>query len=291
MRQLGLKDTRGLIALIKERKVKKGDLSAAVRDRLLEANVAFFSREGTSKYIETTRPELVRGIAADLAGTENLDDYLHTLDGMQVGIKPSRTSSAQLTNDTKAFGKDVMNGIRLNVIKPIEIKYDGVAYALNPLQGMCMEVDEQAILSIAPEVVVVGVENYSTFMRIKDYAYLFTESCDYLFTYRVTSDKETYGKWITWLKRIPNRYIHFGDLDKGGLKIYIDSFRSVLGERAEFLIPDGFEELIRKGSKKLYNEQMGQAAPDVSKDPRIKPLMDVIEKYHRCCEQEKLASI
>ena len=126
-------------------------------------------------------------------------------------------------------------------------------------------------------------------MRIKDYAYLFDENETYLFSYRSTFGKDSYGEWIEWLKRIPNRYLHFGDLDKGGIKIYIDSFRSVLGERASFLIPEGYEDLIRNGSTRLYNDQYGQASPDVSKDPRVKPLLDAIEKYHKSCEQEKLA--
>ena len=288
-KKLGLKDTRGLIALIRDRKVKKGDLSVPVRDRLLDAQVAFFSKEGASKFIETNRPELVKGIAEELAGTSDLEKYLKTLENIQAGKKPDREESVLLTNDTKAFGTNVMNGIRLNAIRPVLICYDGENVLLNPSRGMCMEIDKQALLTISPDVVVVGVENYSTFMRIKDYAHLFTENCDYLFTYRVTADKDSYGKWITWLRRIPNRYIHFGDLDKGGLRIYIDSFRSALGERAEFLIPEDYEELIRNGSKSLYDEQIRQGAPDVSKDPRIKPLLDVIEKYHRCCEQEKMA--
>ena len=288
-KKLGLKDTRGLIALIRDRKVKKGDLSVLVRDRLLDAQVAFFSKEGASKFIETYRPELVKGIAEELAGTSDLEKYLETLEKIQAGEKPDREESVLLTNDTKAFGTNVMNGIRLNAIRPVKINYDGEDVSVSPVCGMCMEIDKQALLTISPDVVVVGVENYSTFMRIKDYAHLFTENCDYLFTYRVTADKDSYGKWITWLKRIPNRYIHFGDLDKGGLRIYIDSFRSVLGERAEFLIPENYEELIRNGSKSLYDEQIRQGTPDVSKDPRIKPLLETIEKYHRCCEQEKLA--
>ena len=287
--KLKLNDTRALLTLINGRKVKKGDLSKDLRDRLLGANVVAFTQEGVSKFITPIRSDLVKGIATELAGTDDLEGYIHALEEIMAGKRPSRTEAARLVNDTKAFGTDVMKGIRLNAIRPVTVLFDGEDFVIDPLRGMSIEIDEQALLEIDPGIVVVGVENYATFMRIKNYAHLFPGGQRYLFTYRSTGGKDSYGKWIEWLKRIPNRYIHFGDLDKGGLRIYIDSFRSILGDRAEFLIPENYEELIRNGSTNLYNEQFGQAAPDVSKDPRIKPLLEAIERHHKCCEQEKLA--
>ena len=256
---------------------------------LLNASVVSFTQEGVSKYFSTSRPALVKSIATELAGTDDLEGYIHVLEKIKAGEHPTRHEAAQLINDTKAFGTDIMNGIRLNSIKPIIISFDKKEFIINPPNGTCIEIDEQSLLEIDPALIVVGVENYSTFMRIKDYSYLFNDGGHYLFTYRSTFGKDSYGKWILWLKRIPNRYIHFGDLDKGGLKIYIDAFRTVLGERAEFLLPENYESLIRNGSTKLYNEQYDLADPDVTKDPRIKPLLDTIEKYHKSCEQEKLA--
>lgn len=288
-KKLNLKDLRGLITLIEERSILGSAISKPLLDTLSKEHLVSVKREGRSYLVRTTNPEMVRGFAQRFAGTVDLESYLATLEGQQAGIKPTRTEAAQLVNDTKAFGTDVMKGIRLNSIHPVSVSYEGKDFVIDPLPGMSVEIDEQAHLDINPEILVVGVENYSTFMRIKDYAHLFQESKLYLFTYRSTGSKDSYGRWIDWLKRIPNPYIHFGDLDKGGLKIYIDSFRSVLGERAEFLIPEDYEELIRNGSTKLWNDQFAQAAPDVTKDPRIKPLFDAIEKYHKSCEQEKLA--
>lgn len=287
--KLNLKDLRGLLALIEERSIIGSALSKPLLDTLSKEHLVTVKREGRSYVVRTSNPEMVRGFARRLAGTDDLESYLATLEGQQAGIKPSRAEAAQLVNDTKAFGSDVMKGIRLNAIHPVAVSYEGKELVIDPLPGMAVEIDEQALLDIDPEIIVVGVENYATFMRIKDYAHLFREEKPCLFTYRSTGSKNSYGKWIVWLKRIPNRYIHFGDLDKGGLRIYIDSFRSILGERAEFFIPENYEEIIRHGSAKLYNEQYGQAAPDVSKDLRIKPLLEAIEKYHKCCEQEKLA--
>ena len=287
--KLNLKDLRGLLSLIEERSILGSAISKPLLETLSKEHLVSVKREGRSYIVRTSYPEMVRGFARRLAGTDDLDSYLSALVGQQAGIKPSRTEAAQLVNDTKAFGTDVMKGIRLNTIKPVTVSYEGKESVIDPLPGICVEIDEQAHLDVDPEIIVVGVENYATFMRIKDYAHLFQGEKPYLFTYRSTGGKDSYGRWIDWLKRISNHYIHFGDLDKGGLKIYIDSFRSVLGERAEFLIPVDYEELIRNGSTKLWNDQFAQAAPDVTKDPRIKPLFDAIEKYHKSCEQEKLA--
>ena len=287
--KLNLKNLKGLLTLIEERSIVGSALSKPLLDTLSKKHLVTVKREGRSYIVRTSDPEMVRGFARRLAGTDDLESYLSTLEDQQAGIKPTRTEAAQLVNDTKAFGTDVMKGIRLNAIDPVTVSYEGKEFVIDPLPGMSVEIDEQGHLVIDPEIIVVGVENYASFMRIKDYAHLFKEDKPHLFTYRSTGRKDSYGKWIDWLKRIPNRYLHFGDLDKGGLRIYIDSFRSVLGDRAEFLIPENYEEIILNGSSKLYNEQYGQAAPDITKDPRIKPLYDVIEKYHKCCEQEKLA--
>lgn len=287
--KLNLKNLKGLLTLIEERSIVGSALSKPLLDTLSKEHLVTVKREGRSYIVRTSNPEMVRGFARRLAGTDDLESYLATLEGRQAGTKPTRTEAAQLVNDTKAFGTDVMKGIRLNAIHPVSVSFEGKELVIDPLPGMSFEIDEQAFLDIDPEIIVVGVENYATFMRIKDYAHLFREGMPYLFTYRSTGGKDSYGKWIDWLKRIPNRYLHFGDLDKGGLRIYIDSFRSVLGDRAEFLIPENFEEIIRNGSTKLYNDQYGQAAPDTTKDPRIVPLLDAIEKYRKSCEQEILA--
>ena len=34
---------------------------------------------------------------------------------------------------------------------------------------------------------------------------------------------------IKWLQSIPNRYLHFGDLDFAGINIYLNEFKKYLG--------------------------------------------------------------
>ena len=288
--RVSLKDLRGLLALMEDGTIRATSLSEKVAKRLREEHLVSAKRDGRAIILSAANSSQIKGFTQRLCGTEDLDGYLKVLEEKQAGISPTRSEAAKLVNDTKAFGTDVMKGIRLNAIQPVEILFDGQPFLLDPPRGTSFEVDDESLLEINPEIIVVGVENYATFMRIKDYAHLFDAGKPYLFTYRVTSRKDSYGKWIEWLKRIPNQYLHFGDLDKGGLRIYIDNFRSALGDRASFLIPDNYEELIKNGSTKLYDQQYGEAAPDTNKDPRIQLLLDTIEKYHKSCEQEKLAT-
>lgn len=287
-RQLGIKDCEGILTLISTGSIRRIELSKGIVEMLREEHLISIEKNGRTQFVETRKPHLVRSFVGNLVGTDNLEEYLEILRKRQDGVSPTRPESALLLNDSKAFGTDVIKGLRLNSLLPLDIIFEGKKFILDTPAGTSFEVDEQAHLDIDPTIIVVGVENYSTFMRIKDYAYLFPEDQKYLFVFRATYG-ESFGKLIDWLIRIPNQYLHFGDLDKGGLRIYIDQFRSRLGKRASFLIPDNYEELIRNGSTGLYNDQFAQAAPDTSKDPRIIPLLDVIEKYHKACEQEKLA--
>ena len=279
--RVSLKDLRGLLALMEDGKIRASSLSEKVAKRLREEHLVSAKRDGRAIILSAVNSSQIKGFTQRLCGTEDLDKYLKVLEDRQAGISPSRSDAAKLVNDTKAFGTDVMKGIRLNAIKPVEILFDGQAFLLDPPRGAGFEVDDESLLKIDPGITVVGVENYATFMRIKDYAHLFDAEKPYLFTYRATYGKDSYGKWIEWLKRIPNQYLHFGDLDKGGIRIYIDSFRSALGERASFLIPPVFEELRRTGSTALYDKQFGEAAPDTSRDPQVQPLLEAIEKYHK----------
>ena len=95
-----------------------------------------------------------------------------------------------------------------------------------------------------------------------------------------------YGRVREFLLEIPNRYVHFGDLSLGGVCIYLNEFRKVLGDRASMLVPDGYEELLRHGDKKLYQHEL---RPDVSLDERVAPLVDMIIRCKTGVEQEKLA--
>lgn len=87
---------------------------------------------------------------------------------------------------------------------------------------------------------------------------------------------------------IPNRYIHFGDLDLAGVQIYLREYYDVLGDRAEFLIPSDFDKRIKTGNPERYDVQYQQCKNMRITDPRVKQLVESIHSHHRGYDQEGL---
>lgn len=91
----------------------------------------------------------------------------------------------------------------------------------------------------------------------------------------------------SWLRSIPNRYIHFGDFDLAGISIFLTEFHCCLGNRSSFFIPNDIEERLRNGSADRYNSQYVRFHNLRCNDvPELQSLVDLINKYHRCYDQE-----
>ncbi len=95
------------------------------------------------------------------------------------------------------------------------------------------------------------------------------------------------------MSNIPNRYLHFGDFDFEGIRIYLSSYKKPLGQRATFFVPDGIETaLSARGNRTLYNEQ-------TSREPRISDigesgileLIRLMHRYKKALEQEKFITL
>lgn len=76
-------------------------------------------------------------------------------------------------------------------------------------------------------------------------------------------------------------------LNLAGINIYQTEFYSRLGDRASMLIPGRTsEDRIKHGNESLFNKQYNKFKSLNIADSRIKPLFDMIMRYHRCYEQE-----
>ena len=89
-----------------------------------------------------------------------------------------------------------------------------------------------------------------------------------------------------WLQGITNRYVHFGDFDLAGIHIFLTEFQQFLGDRSSFLIPPDIEKRLQIGSQERYNGQLSRFRNLKSDDKRIQAVIDLINKYHRCYDQE-----
>jgi hypothetical protein len=128
---------------------------------------------------------------------------------------------------------------------------------------------------------VIGVENSENFRYIQKQSYLFGSSSA-LYVSRYPQSKDL----VSWLKNIPNPYLHYGDFDFEGIRIFKDEFHRHLGERAKFFIPQDIEGILEKyGNKTLYNKQY-KSGWDFRLGNEIDDFIALFHKYKKCLEQE-----
>lgn len=167
---------------------------------------------------------------------------------------------------------------------------NGNEYVVNPVEGSFVFVSDWKSFSIPQDVVVVGIENMENFRMIRLQRDFFAQcigSHRLLFVSRYPQSSDL----RSWLQLIPNRYIHFGDFDLAGINIFLTEFYAYLGERASFLIPSDIEHRLSNGSLERYNDQYLRFRKLKTCILELQHLIDAINKYHRCYDQEGYISV
>lgn len=193
----------------------------------------------------------------------------------------SRSEQVAKAGDSKLRYTRTFKGFLLNCYTPIEATLHGEPCMLSPLQGTSIFMQDYEGFHIPEEVVVVGIENGENFRHIRSQKYLF-EGMKVLFVSRYPQSKDL----CNWLKMIPNRYIHFGDIDLAGVFIFLNEFYVKLGDRAEFFIPADMEQRLKDGNRQLYDNQYLRYRGMFVADGRLRPLVEMIHQYGRGYEQE-----
>jgi hypothetical protein len=228
----------------------------------------------------------MRAISTDslrhyLASQYNLHDLNSVLSILQAD-EAGRALQVNATGDSKFVRQRIFKGFLVNSYQPIDATINDVSVTLFPPDGTFVFISDCHQFFISPDVVIIGMENADNFRYIKRQKYLFSAYEKVLFVSRYPQN----GDLVSWLKSIPNQYVHFGDLDLAGLAIYQNEFYRHLGERASFFLPDDFEYRISNGSLERYNAQLPQYGKMKIEDPRIEPVLACIHKEHRGYDQE-----
>lgn len=202
----------------------------------------------------------------------------------------TRAEMASETGNSKLVMVRSCPGFPVNSYEPIACTMNDREFIVNPGDGSFVFVADWQKFKIPEDVIVVGIENMENFRMIRQQRGLFeqiigSQRLVFVSRYPQSSDLRS------WLKIIPNRYIHFGDFDLAGINIYLTEFNSYLGNRSSFLIPLDIEERLAKGSKERYNDQYQKFKSINSNIPDIQHLIDLINKYHRCYDQEGYINI
>ena len=195
-----------------------------------------------------------------------------------------RTDVQNMLGGTKEEKTSTFQGFLVNSLETVSYTLNGQKGTLPLINGSYLFVSDYETFNIDDDIIIMYVENFTSFRQIARYIYLF-EPGRYLFVSRLLSS----NAFKDWLKGISNRYIHFGDFDLAGIGIYLH-FYDEIGHRASFLVPDDIEKrLAEQGNSTLYYSQEEKCRNMKVTDKRVQPLVDMIKKYRMGYEQEGYA--
>ena len=194
----------------------------------------------------------------------------------------SRSELAANSGNSKTKEIRSCPGFMVNSYEPISAKLNSKGIVIAPKEGTMLFVADWEHFEIPQEVLIVGIENMENFRCIRKQRYLFPAERPILFVSRYPQSIDL----RQWLIQIPNMYLHFGDFDLAGIHIYESEFYRYLGARASFFIPDDIEFRIANGSLERYNAQYDKFKNYKPHDNKLFPLFEIINRYHRCYDQE-----
>lgn len=263
-------------ALISGEQVAGSRLSNKLLDELMAENLLLVVTHGSRKSYRARDVEALKRYLIDK------NENYRILD---VSSSVSRASMAAETGNSKLLSVRSCPGFPINSYKPVLCSLRGDEFVINPTEGSFAFVDDWQHFVIPEDVVVVGVENMENFRMIRKQKTLFESVLGdkpLLFVSRYPQSTDL----RQWLQTIPNHYIHFGDFDLAGINIFLTEFQKYLGDRASFLIPSDIEQRLSQGSSVRYNAQYSKFHGFHCLDKNLQSLVDLINKYHRCYDQE-----
>ena len=219
-----------------------------IANRLMDEGIITIVPRGSKRSFRMIDPEGCRiYISQNYTSGMELEDWIEMKNCPDEVLRSEQVAKA---GDSKLRYTRTFKGFLLNCYTPIEATFHGEPCVLSPLQGTSIFMQDYEYFRIPEDVVVVGIENGENFQHIRAQKYLF-EGMKVLFVSRYPQSKDL----CNWLKIIPNRYIHFGDIDLAGLSIFLNEFYVKLGNRAEFFIPADVKKRLKDGNRQLYDNQ------------------------------------
>lgn len=248
---------------------------------LLREGVLISRSHGSRSCIKASSPQTLE------QSLTHIDERFGDLDSMKsvIANDVSRSEQAAATGNSKLVTVRSCPGFPVNSYESIQCSLNGRDFMINPEEGTFVFVSDWQSFEIPEDVLIMNIENMENFRMIRQQRTLFTAMFPnkrllFVSRYPQSSDLRT------WLERIPNLYVHFGDFDLAGIHIFLSEFHKYLGERASFLIPHDIEERLQHGSMERYNVQYNNFKNISSDMPSLQLLINMINKYHRCYDQE-----
>lgn len=198
----------------------------------------------------------------------------------------TRSELIAAASDSKIKAARTFKGFLINSYIPIEALVNDKPVIISPVNGMFHFVSDYEKFVIPDDFTIVGIENPESFRYIEKQKQLFIHIKP-VFISRYPQSQS--GDLMKWLKSVANPYLHFGDFDFAGIGIYINEYKNLLNERANFFVPDDLESLfIKYGNRKSYNVQKLTFDPASVQEENLVKLISLIHKHRKGLEQEIL---
>lgn len=257
-----------------------------VEDMLLEGGVTSIVKGSRKSLKVISRAAFDVYLRSKGLQPDKLEETVALLSGAD-----SRAFQVQLLGDSKAVAVRSCPGFPVNVIGPLSVRLGERKILLCPCPGSFLYISDFQQFRIPSNTIVVGVENMENFRLPEGQKAVWEQIQDQfggdgvpplLLVSRYPQSKDL----VTWLRGIPNQYMHFGDFDLAGIHIYLTEFYRHLGERSAFFIPEDIEQRLSAGSRERYQVQFERFGKMDVSDSRVLPLVQLIHRYQKGYDQE-----
>ena len=285
-----MKVTKGLIdkliALIDGESLSSSGLKGEWVEDLIRDGILVSSSRGSKRSLKAVDGEsFAKAIARVDERFADLESFRDMLMGGNSSGEALRASQASDSGTSKLKMRRSFPGFLVNSYETIEAHLNGRSCVILPEEGSSMFVSDWERFVIPSDVIVVGIENPENFRFIRQQRHLF-ESClpgkRLLFVSRYPQSTDL----RKWLMGISNPYVHFGDFDLAGIKIFLSEFHRYLPERSSYLIPSDIEERLKNGSTERFQGNYYENRHLSSDILELQALIDLIMKYHKGYDQE-----
>lgn len=273
-----------LIKLADGKSIPASSLNTEIAQQMLQDRILVVVPHGSYQSLRATDVNTFRHYLASQYDIRDLEAQLSLMENEQI----DRASQVRVSGDSKMIRHRTFQGFLVNSYQSMLATLNGKPITIQPPEGSYMFISDYEHFLIPSDVIVVGIENSENFRYIQRQQSFFEQNISsegrLLFVNRYP--QEQHQDLISWLKSIPNCYIHFGDLDLAGIAIYQNEYFKHLRDKCSFLIPHDYEERISLGSRERYDTQLPQYGNMIIKDDRISDLLSCIHRYHRGYDQE-----
>lgn len=255
-------------------------------DELVRDGILVSSSRGSKRSLKAVDSEsFAKAIARIDERFSDLEKTRNLLMAAGSSGEALRASQASDSGNSKLKTTRSFPGFLVNSYEAIEAQLHGKSCVIFPEEGSSVFVSDWQHFVIPSDVTVVGIENPENFRFIRQQRHLFESSLlgkRLLFVSRYPQSTDLRN----WLMGIGNPYVHFGDYDLAGIKIFLSEYHCYLPERSSYLIPSDIEERLKNGSTERFQGNYYENRHLSSDIPELQALIDLIMKYHKAYDQE-----